>query len=437
MPTRWLTGLVACVLSASLIFRSPSPTFADDRESSFLTGGETVIFFGDSITQNGGYVNYFEAYLLTRFPDETFRIINHGISSETISGTSEEDHDPRRPWALPRFTRDITKWNPDVVVSCFGMNDGNYHPFEPVRFQKYRNGIRTLIERTKREAKAKLVLMTPPPYDPYRRRVSDPAAKTYGYKFPAVDYDETLRRYSEWLVSLRKKGQTVVDLHSAMNAHLKQRRKKRVSYFFSPDGVHPNSTGHWLMTQHLLLELNAPSTAADVRINATTRKSDDDSISNVKRSSGGLTFQWVSPLPMPHDPAWETESIKLERVAERFNRYRLSVTGLKQTMYALTVNGTQVGTATAQQLAAGVNLLSFEKLPTMKASGELLKLVKQRRRLNYRLWRTQIGKPVGKALSKPRIAQTKQQIAELGRQIAQRRQPRRLRWTIAPHPSPE
>ncbi len=108
----------SCVLVLVLVLASPLS--ADD--TFLLEGGETIVFFGDSITQNGGYVNYFEAYLLTRFPEKTFRVINHGISSETISGTSEEDHQPRRPWALPRFTRDVADWKPDVVVACFGMN---------------------------------------------------------------------------------------------------------------------------------------------------------------------------------------------------------------------------------------------------------------------------------------------------------------------------
>ena len=39
-----------------------------------LHGGERVVFFGDSITQAGGYVADVEAYLLTRFPDKTFTI---------------------------------------------------------------------------------------------------------------------------------------------------------------------------------------------------------------------------------------------------------------------------------------------------------------------------------------------------------------------------
>lgn len=392
----------AFVVLMLFVFETARSTAA---ESPFLLkGGETIVFFGDSITQGGGYVNDFEAYLLTRFPNKTFRVINHGISSETISGTSEEDHDPRRPWALPRFSRDVAKWKPDVVVACFGMNDGNYYPFEPTRFKAYQKGIRTLIARVKKETNAKLILMTPPPFDPYRRRSGDPNAKTFGYKFAAIDYDDTLRHYSEWLVSLRKEGQIVVDLHSQINAHLKTRRKKQVSFHLSPDAVHPNATGHFLMALHLLRELHAPAVVADVAIDAATLKSNSENLSNLKRSGAGVAFQWKSGIPMPLDAKWDAASLRLEKVGDRLNRYRLQIAGVKEGTYSLSANGKLFGEATAKELAAGLDLTRFSKLPTVAAADEVRKQVKYRRGVNYRAWRMSISRPAGRAVTKNRDA---------------------------------
>ena len=124
-------GLLAALLTIGLGSGRPStPERARRRRCSFRPeGGERIVFFGDSITQAGGYIADVEVFLLTRFPGKTFTIFNHGISSETISGTSEADHHPRRPDAHRRFSRDVAAWKPDVVVACFGMNDGNYqHP---------------------------------------------------------------------------------------------------------------------------------------------------------------------------------------------------------------------------------------------------------------------------------------------------------------------
>ena len=74
--------------------------------------GDRVVFFGDSITQAGQYVIYVEAYLLTRFPDRRITVINHGISSETISGSSEPDHTPDAPTPTTATTATSTPGTP-------------------------------------------------------------------------------------------------------------------------------------------------------------------------------------------------------------------------------------------------------------------------------------------------------------------------------------
>lgn len=426
---RVILAAVACLCAAA----------ASAEEKFFLAGGETIVFFGDSITQNGQYINYVEAYLLTRFPEKSFRLINRGISSETISGTTEEDHDPPRPWALPRFTRDIAALNPDVVVACFGMNDGNYYPFEPVRFEKYQDGIRTLIARTRRETPARLVLMTPPPFDPYRRKASDAEAVTFGYKFPAVDYDHTLAEYSRWLVSLRKEGQVVVDLHAAMNAHLAERRKRKVSFHLSPDAVHPNVTGHWLMAQQLLLEWGAPAVAAHVTIDAQRLTADCGRIDRLERSGTGLSFRWTSPLPMPMDPAWDAESIALEKVAERLNRYRLTITGLERGAWQLSAASAgegpfvDLGSVSAHELAQGLDLLTFAELPTNARSRKLLELVQSRRGIAYRLYRREIGQPLdGKPADQDDLARDRAELERISARIETMRQPAEMLVRVLP-----
>ena len=142
---------------------------ASAQEAPLIRDGDTIVFFGDSITQAGDYVDHVEAALLAMFPKAKFHVYNRGISGETISGTSEAGREAPRPCAHDRFERDIVPLKPDVVIACFGMNDGNYHPFDPDRFEKYQAGVLRLIQRVKEEAKARqLILLTPPPFDPYR-----------------------------------------------------------------------------------------------------------------------------------------------------------------------------------------------------------------------------------------------------------------------------
>jgi lysophospholipase L1-like esterase len=379
------------VLAAALWWTTAATARGD--EGFALVGGERIVFFGDSITHAGLYITYIDAYLLTRFPDKTFHLINHGISSETIAGTSEPDHTPRRPHALPRFTRDVAAWKPDIVVSCFGMNDGNYHPFDAERFARYQSGTRTLIERTRTEGRGRLILLTPPPYDSYRRVVSDPQAVSFGYKFPAIDYDQTLERYSRWLLTIAERGVEVVDVHSALNEHLRQRRADRVSFALTEDGIHPNETGHWLMARTLLLAWRAPADCADVRIDARSAKVESGEVRGLKIQRSSLAFAWRTPIPMPIDPDWNSRSVALDRVSERLNRYRLTITHLTQPHYRMFARfaddqkDVDVGVFSEGQLSQGLDLTSVAKFPTVELSQQILSRLKKHRKSTYDRWR--------------------------------------------------
>ncbi|HEY8506221.1 MAG TPA: SGNH/GDSL hydrolase family protein [Gemmataceae bacterium] len=229
----------------------------------FLRGGERVVFLGDSITFAGDYIAVIDAYLFARFPDKSFELINLGLPSETVTGLTETDHPFPRPDVHDRLARALEKTRPGVVVACYGMNDGIYHPFGADRFRKYQQGIEKLIEKVKQSG-ARLVLMTPPPFDPVpvRDRLAPGKAKDFGYKRPYRDYDEVLARYAAWLLTLRDRGIPVVDLHTPLNEHLAGKRKTDPKYTLAPDGVHPNAAGHRRIARELLRAWHAPDADA-------------------------------------------------------------------------------------------------------------------------------------------------------------------------------
>jgi lysophospholipase L1-like esterase len=382
---------VYSLLTCAAICLNLAASAGPSSEDFFLKDGEKVVFFGDSITQVGLYVEYVEAYLLTRFPEKHFQIINRGISSETISGTSEADHHPRRPNAQDRFTRDVATARPDVIVACFGINDGNYHPFEPERFNKFQEGIRRLIARTREETKARLVILTPPPFDPYQRLVLDPEAKEFGYKYPAIDYDDTIEHYSQWLMTLREPNVLVADIHAAMKSHLRERRVGQVSFGLQTDGIHPTPTGHWLMAQTLLAAWKAPALCAEARIDAAGLKATAGEVTNLHREEGGVAFTWRTPLPMPMDPRWDARSLEIERIRERFNVYQLRIEGLAAGRYVLLANKVKVANVGQEQLARGLDLLDYPAFPAVDVSQRLLGLLHDRHQRSYIAWRKRIG----------------------------------------------
>ena len=58
-----------------------------------LRDASRIVFLGDSITYHGQYVSHFDAWLHTLGLDKTPVVINMGLSSETVSGLSEEGHE--------------------------------------------------------------------------------------------------------------------------------------------------------------------------------------------------------------------------------------------------------------------------------------------------------------------------------------------------------
>ena len=63
---------------------------------------------------------------------------------------------------------------------------------------------------------------------------------------------ELMAAYAEWLVSKRKDGWKVIDLHTVMKESLAEKREKDPKFKYSRDGVHPGGEGHELMAQQII-----------------------------------------------------------------------------------------------------------------------------------------------------------------------------------------
>src|SRR4029078_2249176 len=143
------------LMSVLVLCLTAVPTFA--QEPFLLKDGQRVVFLGDSNTAAGKFIAYLDAYLCTRFPDKRFELINLGLPSETVSGLSDPDHPYPRPNVHDRIDRALQLSKPDVVVICYGMNDGIYYPFDEGRFGKFKDGMTKLIEKVEK-AGAKVIL---------------------------------------------------------------------------------------------------------------------------------------------------------------------------------------------------------------------------------------------------------------------------------------
>lgn len=214
-----------------------------------------VLILGNSITQHGHYVDIMEFYLRKQYPNDKLDIISIGLSGETISGTSEPGREFPRPSVHDRLDIALNEIKPDVVLACYGMNDGNYHPLDSLRFEAYKAGILELKSKVEKRG-TQLILLTPTVFDPnpISQRVSSTNEK-HTYWHPYNRYNDVLSAYSDWLLSLENEKLQVIDLHHTLTVVLSEMKRIKTDSTFVPDGVHPNKTGHFYIAQKVLTDL--------------------------------------------------------------------------------------------------------------------------------------------------------------------------------------
>jgi lysophospholipase L1-like esterase len=236
---------------------APVPSTAADRP---LDGVRRVVFLGDSITYSGQYVEFIEAYLRLKDPSLKVEFLDLGLPSETVSGLSEPGHAGGtfpRPDLAERLNRVLAKAKPDLVVVCYGMNDGIYHPLEKERFTKFQEGMAHVRERATASG-AKVLHLTPPVFDPMPIQANTLPAGLAEYRKPYEGYDDVLAHYSDWLIGRRTEGWDVVDVHRPMKAFLDAKRVSDPAFRLAGDGVHIDSTGHWIIAREVLKHWGVP-----------------------------------------------------------------------------------------------------------------------------------------------------------------------------------
>ncbi len=249
-----------------------------------LPGAKRVLVLGDSITHSAQYVDFVEAYFVTRFPGRQIEFLNLGLPSETVSGLSEPGHaggNFPRPDLHERLGRVLAKTKPDVVLACYGMNDGIYLPFAEERLEKFTNGLGRLRERVA-AAGARIIHVTPPTFDEARGK--------------GPGYGNALDRYAGWMLAQRAAGWDVVDLHGPMNRFLAERRKMEPGFFLAGDGVHPGEAGHWIIAQQILLHVGAKdlADAENSKSMLGAQPSGDQLLSLIQKKQRLLRDAWLS-----------------------------------------------------------------------------------------------------------------------------------------------
>ncbi len=241
------------LIALSFVFIACAPKGTDPK--GLLDPGNRVMFLGDSITHAGQYISRIEAQLRLEDSESVPVLINLGLPSETCSGLSEPSHPFPRPDVHERLDRALAKVRPDVVFACYGMNDGIYAPFSEERFAVYQSGVNELIAKVQASG-AKLVLMTPPAFDPLPMRkkgkLQSDGAQDYAWFAIYEDYDDVMHKYAAWIMTLGDQVDLVIDLHGSVSQYLAAQRKDDADFAMSDDGVHVNGEGHRVLATTIL-----------------------------------------------------------------------------------------------------------------------------------------------------------------------------------------
>ena len=292
----WVVVALIVILHASVFAQS-------------LLENKRVLWLGDSITQIGDYVTFAEYDLEKQYPADQFDIVSIGLASETTSCLSEKTHPFPRPCVQERLQRALAMVKPEVVVACYGMNDGIYHPQSAERMKAFEQGIEKVIAAA-HTAGAQVVLLTPPPFDRLPvKNLAGKGAADFGFMAPYEGYDSVLADYARWEMLLPKSEATVIDLHTPIDAYLAERRKTEPDFTFAKkDGIHPDALGQLLMAQIVLRGLGVP--VGDGGLEAELAKIQADPLYTlIKQQREARSAGWLKYVGYTRGETVKTDSV--------------------------------------------------------------------------------------------------------------------------------
>lgn len=337
--------------------------------------GDTVVFFGDSITHGGLYHDYLSDYYRTRFPEAKIRFVNSGIGGDTAAG------------AFKRIPEDVAEYAPTHVTFHFGMNDvlrGCYLPRTDAKTllarakaqANYRQNLQRLVAAVRKAAPmAKFTYLTPTPYD-------DTAVVTNAPKSGWASYNNVGCRTALSLMAghvidcAERDHADWVDWFSPLSNSmlLHQRQDPHFSYT-RPDRVHPEELGHSVMAWEFLKRQGAPAVVSAVEIavkgGAVAATAENAAVSEVSGDARGVRFALLAkalPLPVHAKALGVVEEFAVE---EKLNLETVKVTGLAGGRYSLLIDGEEVGRYDSSELAAGVRLGFNPKTPQYRQAQEV------------------------------------------------------------------
>lgn len=197
-----------------------------------LKDGETIVFLGDSITQQGagpkGYVTLFRKAIEKARPDSGIKVIGAGIGGHKV------------PDLESRLDKDVLAHKPNVVVIYIGINDvWHSQNGRGTKIDNYGTGLANLVKRCQ-DAGARVVLATP-------SVIGEKADGSNGMDKMLDEFAAVSRQVA------MANGATLLDLRKSFLDHLQSYNVAgEEEGILTTDGVHLNDEGNRFVAVRML-----------------------------------------------------------------------------------------------------------------------------------------------------------------------------------------
>jgi lysophospholipase L1-like esterase len=346
-----------------------------------LHDGETVVFYGDSITAQRLYTRFVEDFVLTRYPDLHLKFVNAGVPGDQVSGGYAGKMNER-------VQRDVQPFHPGMITVMLGMNDGWWGTESPQVDEFFKKGYEDLLTTLQKVAPtAALTLIRPSPYDEITHDTEFPL-----YSRVIDDLANDVTKIAAERQASRDGKVFLADFHQPLIDALKRAKVQSpaIAALIVPDRIHPSETGHWIMAAELLRTWHINPIVSSLTIHAgntsvppSVIERQRTTINRLARTSTGL--QWTQqdddlPLPFDFNNALIELLPSISQVGD-LDQQMVKAQGLDAGSYDLMIDGKVRATFSSTELNTGVNL-ALIKTPMVDQARDIDYIQTQRMQLD-------------------------------------------------------
>jgi lysophospholipase L1-like esterase len=330
-----------------------------------LKDGDTVVFYGDSITAQRLYTKYAEEFVLTRYPKLHLRFVNAGVPGDSVRGGYAGS-------IAERIQRDVVPFQPAMITVMLGMNDGGWGYGSSEIDSNFQTGYCALLNALRKAVpSAEITLILPSPYDEI----------THGTEFPG--YSRVIDKFADDVSSIGSKLQAsgdntilLADFHHPLTNALERAKGEfpQLAPLIVPDRIHPAETGHWIMAAALMSAWHVNPVVSMLALDAASSKvieKDQTTIEKLEKTADGLIWTQIDealPLPFDFNNAMIPALLQISDIA-KIDQMTLRIESLFQGQYVLSIDGKAVADFSSDELSKGVNLALYKTPMNEQARG--------------------------------------------------------------------